>query len=112
MGNAQYVNQVGKLVNDSTKYNVDIDNLSVTNIVLIAYLESMKPAIPVFQPINLTEEETWTDDEIRDRLNQYIHCLKKEMNFYEGKVIVDNCVLTETDGNVKLEDNLNPETYE
>ena len=39
MDHAQYVNKVGKQINDSTKMNVDIDNTSVTNIVLIPHLE-------------------------------------------------------------------------
>lgn len=39
MDHAQYVNKVGKQINDSTKMNVDIDNTSITNIVLIPHLE-------------------------------------------------------------------------
>lgn len=41
MDHAQYVNKVGKQINDSTKMNVDIDNTSVTNIVLIPHLETI-----------------------------------------------------------------------
>lgn len=38
---AQYVNKVGKQINDSTKMNVDIDNTSVTNLVLLVHLQEL-----------------------------------------------------------------------
>lgn len=107
MVNAQYVNKVGKLVNNATKFNVDIDNLSVTNIVLIRYLDKLKKAVPTFIWTGELDEFPWTNEEILTKLDKYIHCLKKEMNFYESKVIADSCVLTETDGKIELEDNLN-----
>lgn len=104
MDNAQYVNTVGKLVNDSTKFNVSIDDTSVTNIVLINHLQSLYDILP-FVYENILREVPWTLAEILERIEQFTHCLKKEINFYESKSITDNCVLTEVDGNIKIEDN-------
>lgn len=36
---ANYVNKVGKLVNQSTKYNAKLDRVSITNLVLLLHLD-------------------------------------------------------------------------
>ena len=90
---AQYVKNVGKQINDSTKVNVDIDKGSVTNLVLISHLQDV---------YNWLEANSSAFDESFSQIqlvkvNDYINCLKKEMNFYETQDIDDNCILTETE---------------
>ena len=81
MDHAQYVNKVGKQINDSTKMNVDIDNTSVTNIVLIPHLETI-----------------YQEDLVK--IGGYINCLKKQINFYEVQDIDNDCILTETEKHI------------
>ena len=38
---ANYVNKVGKLVNQSTKYNAKLDRVSITNLVLLLHLDKL-----------------------------------------------------------------------
>ena len=85
---ANYVNKVGKLVNQSTKYNVKLDRVSITNLVLL--LQLAKWAVN-----NLNDEEfPITQDDV-DKIIGYLHCLKKQMNFYPEKDIDSDCILTE-----------------
>ena len=35
MDTVSYVNKVGKLINQSTKYNAKLDRVSITNIIII-----------------------------------------------------------------------------
>lgn len=98
MDHAQYVNKVGKQINDSTKMNVDIDNTSVTNIVLIPHLEviynqlesDLKKNDPVFP---FTQEDLI-------KIGGYINCLKKQINFYEIQDIDNDCILTEIEEHI------------
>lgn len=98
MDHAQYVNKVGKQINDSTKMNVDIDNTSVTNIVLIPHLETiynqlesdLKKNDPYFP---FTQEDLV-------KIGGYINCLKKQINFYEVQDIDNDCILTETEKHI------------
>ena len=41
MDTVNYVNKVGKLVNDSTKYNVKLDRVSIENLVLISHFDEL-----------------------------------------------------------------------
>lgn len=106
MDTANYVKTVGALVNDSTKYTIKLDELSVTNIVLIKYMQDLYDKLIEMYP-SFTEEfkELFTIDVIQKKLNGYTNCLKKEINFYETKVASEDCILTELDGNIKMEKN-------
>lgn len=88
---ANYVNKVGKLVNQSTKYNAKLDRVSITNLVLLLHLDKLaKWAVN-----NLNDEEfPITQDDV-DKIIGYLHCLKKQMNFYPEKDIDSDCILTE-----------------
>lgn len=104
MDTALYVNQIGSLVNDSTKYTVNIDESAVTNVSLIAHLNSVLEQLPEKWELFPEEfKEKWMVEGITKKINSYIHCMKKEMNFYTTKVETENCILTELDGNIKLE---------
>ena len=85
---ANYVNKVGKLVNQSTKYNAKLDRVSITNLVLLLHLA--KWAVN-----NLNDEESPITQDDVDKIIGYLHCLKKQMNFYPEKDIDSDCILTE-----------------
>lgn len=83
----QYVNKVGKQINDSTKVNVDIDSTSVTNIVLLNhFIELRNEAINRKDPV-----------EVIEAIDRQINCLKKQINFYYTQDIDDDCILTEVE---------------
>lgn len=87
-----YVNKVGKLVNDSTKYHVKLDRTSIKNIILINHFGDLLDKLEVDN--NISEEiklATIT------KINNYINCLKKEMNFYPEQIIDPDCILTEVE---------------
>ena len=50
---ANYVNKVGKLVNQSTKYNVKLARVSITNLVLLLHLDKLAK----WAANNLNDEE-------------------------------------------------------
>lgn len=88
---ANYVNKVGKLVNQSTKYNVKLNRVSITNLVLLLHLDKLAK----WAANNLNDEEfPITQDDV-DKIIGYLHCLKKQMNFYPEKDIDFDCILTE-----------------
>lgn len=88
---ANYVNKVGELVNQSTKYNVKLDRVSITNLVLLLHLDKLSK----WAANNLSNEEfPITQDDV-DKIIGYIHCLKKQINFYPEKDIDPDCILTE-----------------
>lgn len=93
MDHAQYVNKVGKQINDSTKMNVDIDNTSVTNIVLIPHLEVIYNQLESDLKKNDPDFPFTQEDLIK--IGGYINCLKKQINFYEIQDIDNDCILTE-----------------
>ena len=80
---ANYVNKVGKLVNQSTKYNAKLDRVSITNLVLLLHLDKLAK----WAANNLNDDV--------DKIIGYLHCLKKQMNFYPEKDIDSDCILTE-----------------
>lgn len=86
----QYVNKVGKQVNDSTKVRKDIDNTSVTNIVLLWHF------------IELRNEALHRRDslEVISAIDRQILCLQKQINFYTGMDIDEDCILTETEEHI------------
>lgn len=88
MDTVHYVNVVGKLVNDSTKYTNDIDEVSVTNIVLINHLQS------------LLDSGIEIEEESRKKISAYILCMKKELNFYASKYVEEAYILMEDSGYV------------
>lgn len=98
MDHAQYVNKVGKQINDSTKMNVDIDNTSVTNIVLIPYLETIYNQLESDLKKNDPDFPFTQEDLIK--IGGYINCLKKQINFYEIQDIDNDCILTETEKHI------------
>ena len=98
MDHAQYVNKVGKQINDSTKMNVDIDNTSVTNIVLISHLETIYNQLESDLKKNDPDFHFTQEDLIK--IGGYINCLKKQINFYEIQDIDNNCILTEIEEHI------------
>ena len=98
MDHAQYVNKVGKQINDSTKMNIDIDNTSVTNIVLIPHLEVIYNQLESDLKKNDPDFPFTQEDLIK--IGGYINCLKKQINFYEIQDIDNDCILTETEKHI------------
>lgn len=98
MDHAQYVNKVGKQINDSTKMNVDIDNTSVTNIVLIPHLEVIYNQLESDLKKNDPGFPFTQEDLIK--IGGYINCLKKQINFYEIQDIDNDCILTEIEEHI------------
>lgn len=98
MDHAQYVNKVGKQINDSTKMNVDIDNTSVTNIVLIPHLEVIYNQLESDLKKNDPDFPFTQEDLIK--IGGYINCLKKQINFYEIQDINNDCILTEIEEHI------------
>lgn len=98
MDHAQYVNKVGKQINDSTKMNVDIDNTSVTNIVLIPHLEVIYNQLESDLKKNDPDFPFTQEDLVK--IGGYINCLKKQINFYEIQDIDNDCILTETEKHI------------
>lgn len=98
MDHAQYVNKVGKQVNDSTKMNVDIDNTSVTNIVLIPHLETIYNQLE--SDLKKHDPDFPFTQEDLVKIGGYINCLKKQINFYEVQDIDNDCILTETEKHI------------
>lgn len=98
MDHAQYVNKVGKQINDSTKMNVDIDNTSVTNIVLIHHLEVIYNQLESDLKKNDPDFPFTQEDLIK--IGGYINCLKKQINFYEIQDIDNDCILTEIEEHI------------
>lgn len=98
MDHAQYVNKVGKQINDSTKMNVDIDNTSVTNIVLIPHLETIHNQLESDLKKNDPDFPFTQEDLIK--IGGYINCLKKQINFYEIQDIDNDCILTEIEEHI------------
>ena len=89
MDTVNYVNKVGKLVNDSTKYNVKLDRVSIENLVLISHFDELVKQLT-------SEQKT----KVLKKLNNYINCLKKKINFYPEKNIKPDCILTETEKHI------------
>ena len=98
MDHAQYVNKVGKQINDSTKMNIDIDNTSVTNIVLIPHLETIYNQLESDLKKNDPDFPITQEDLVK--IGGYINCLKKQINFYEVQDIDNDCILTETEKHI------------
>ena len=98
MDHAQYVNKVGKQINDSTKMNVDIDNTSVTNMVLIPHLEGIYNQLESDLKKNDPDFPFTQEDLIK--IGGYINCLKKQINFYEIQDIDNDCILTEIEEHI------------
>ena len=98
MDHAQYVNKAGKQINDSTKMNVDIDNTSVTNIVLIPHLEVIYNQLESDLKKNDPDFPFTQEDLVK--IGGYINCLKKQINFYEVQDIDNDCILTETEKHI------------
>lgn len=98
MDHAQYVNKVGKQINDSTKMNVDIDNTSVTNIVLIPHLETIYNRLESDLKKNDPDFPFTQEDLVK--IGEYINCLKKQINFYEVQDIDNDCILTEIEEHI------------
>lgn len=90
-----YVNKVGKLINDHTKYNAKLDIVSIENLVIVNHFNDLISQIN--EDVNLTEEQK---TEVLNKINNYINCLKKEINFYPEKVIEPDCILTEVEEHI------------
>lgn len=94
----QYVNKVGKQINDSTKMNVDIDNTSVTNLVLLVHLQELYDKLE--EDLKKTDPDFPFTEEDAEKISKYINCLKKEINFYATIDIDDDCILTEVEEHI------------
>lgn len=95
MDTVNYVNKTGKLINNSTKYNAKLDKVSIINLVLINHLNDILTWIENNKN-NLDEYPLLTEDNI-SKINNYINCLKKQINFYPEKYISPDCILTEVE---------------
>lgn len=95
MDTVNYVNKTGKLINNSTKYNAKLDKVSITNLVLINHLNDILIWIENNKN-NLDEYPLLTEDNI-SKINNYINCLKKQINFYPEKYVSPDCILTEVE---------------
>ena len=91
METANYVNNIGKQINDSTKYRVHLDRTSITNLVLINHLTEVYNWLEK----ELAKEDTEFKQSDLNKISNYILCMKKEMNFFENRVIDEDCILTE-----------------
>ena len=98
MDTVSYVNKIGKLINQSTKYNAKIDRVSITNIVIINHLNDLIKWAETVKDSNAFEGPI-TEDDI-NKLKNYINCLKKQINFYPDKVIDSDCIMTEVEENI------------
>ena len=95
MDTVNYVNKTGKLINNSTKYNAKLDRVSITNLVLVNHLNDILIWIENHKT-NLEEYPLLTSDNIT-KINNYINCLKKQINFYPKQYIDQDCILTEVE---------------
>lgn len=93
---AQYVNNIGKQMNNHTKMNVDIDFSSIMNLVLLVHLQELYDKL-AHDILNATDFP-YTEDDLQ-KIGVYINCLKKENNFY-SKEISENCILTEVEEHI------------
>lgn len=89
----QYVNKTGKLINDATKTNINLDDISIKNLILYNHLYQLYDR--ALEDYNNTVNEDVVTLEFLDKLKGYIHCLKKQINFYPDKEVSENCILTE-----------------
>lgn len=78
--------------------NIDIDNTSVTNIVLIPHLETIYNQLESDLKKNDPDFPFTQEDLIK--IGGYINCLKKQINFYEIQDIDNNCILTEIEEHI------------
>ena len=74
MDTVNYVNKVGKLVNDSTKYNVKLDRVSIENLVLISHFDELVKQVNVDK--KLTDEEK---TKVLYKINNYINISQKTL---------------------------------
>lgn len=88
---ANYVNKVGELVNQSTKHNAKLDRASITNLVLLLHLDKLSS----WASTKVGNKEFPITQEDVDKIIGYIHCLKKQINFYPDKDLDEDCILTE-----------------
>lgn len=95
---AQYVSNVGKQINDSTKTNIETDKESIVNIVLVDHLENVYNHLELDLADN-NFDFPFTREDLA-KIGGYINCLKKEINFYEVKDIDDDCILTEVEEHI------------
>lgn len=93
---ANYVSKVGELVNQSTKYNTKLDRTSITNLVLLLHLDKLSS----WASTKLSDEDFPITQEDVDKIIGYIHCLKKQINFYPEKDIDNDCILTEIEEHI------------
>ena len=93
---ANYVSKVGELVNQSTKYNTKLDRTSITNLVLLLHLDKLSS----WDSTKLGDEDFPITQEDVDKIIGYIHCLKKQINFYPEKDIDNDCILTEIEEHI------------
>ena len=96
---ANYVSKVGELVNQSTKYNTKLDRTSITNLVLLLHLDKLS----CLASTKLGDEDFPITQEDVDKIIGYIHCLKKQINFYPEKDIDNDCILTEIEEHIVQE---------
>lgn len=91
-----YVNKVGELVNQSTKYNAKLDRVSITNLVLLLHLDKLSS----WASTKVDDEDFSITQEDVDKIIECMHCLKKQINFYPEKDIDDDCILTEVEEHI------------
>lgn len=91
MDPVQYVNKVGKQINDSVKFDVSFDHDSIQNLILYNHL------IDVYNKAQ--EDSNITTEQLKKLFNE-IECLKKHIKFYANKDVDDDCILTEVEEHI------------
>ena len=95
---ANYVNKVGKEINESTKYNITVDRQSIESLILYNHLNQLLNYANDVLGLTIYEEPITQED--INKLKGYINCLKKEINFSLVHDVVPNCILTETEEHI------------
>lgn len=89
----EYIKILGSIVNTHTKYSIDVDYISIENLILINHLTKFYNQLIIDISNNVITIED--SDLFLNKLNNYINNLKKEINFYTNKLVSSNGLLTE-----------------
>lgn len=77
-----YVNKVGELVNQSTKYNAKLDRVSITNLVLLLHLDKLSS----WASTKVDDEDFPITQEDVDKIIECMHCLKNKLISIQKKI--------------------------
>lgn len=77
-----YVNKVGELVNQSTKYNAKLDRVSITNLVLLLHLDKLSS----WASTKVDDKDFPITQEDVDKIIECMHCLKNKLISIQKKI--------------------------